>query len=43
MTLWNDIDLATVPVIPDFAVELREMEEMVKIVHFVSAAKGELA
>lgn len=43
MTRWNDIDLATVPVIADFAVELREMEDVGKIVHFVSAAKGELA
>ncbi len=36
MTTWNDIDLATVPLIPDFSVELREMEDAGKIVHFVS-------
>jgi len=43
VTRWNEIDLDTVPVVPDFAVELREMEDAGKIVHFVSAAKGELA
>jgi hypothetical protein len=43
VTVWNDIDLATVPLIPDFAVELRGMEDAGKLVHFVSASKGELA
>lgn len=43
MTRWNDIELATVPVIADFAVELRELEDMGKIVHFVSPSHGELA
>ncbi len=43
MTDWNDIDLATVPLIPDFSVELREMEDAGKIVHFVSPTHGELA
>jgi hypothetical protein len=40
---WNDIELSTVPVVPDFAVELRALEEMGQIVHFVSASRGELA
>jgi len=43
VTVWNDIDLATVPLVPDFAVELRGMEDAGKLVHFVSASKGELA
>src|SRR5512140_565860 len=43
MPSWNDIDLATVPVISDFTVELREMDDAGKLVHFVSLAHGELA
>lgn len=43
MTTWNDIDLATVPTVADFAVALREMEDVGKIVHFISASEGELA
>ena len=40
---WNDIDLDTVPTISDFTVELREMEDVGKLVHFVSPSHGELA
>jgi hypothetical protein len=43
MTRWNDIDLTDVPVIPDFAIELRELEDCGKILHFISASHGELA
>ncbi len=43
MPTWNDIDLATVPDISDFAIELRELEDSGKIVHFVSPSHGELA
>jgi len=43
MTRWNDIDLGNVPAVPDFSIELRELEDSGKIVHYVSAAQGELA
>jgi hypothetical protein len=43
MPNWNDIDLATVPLISDFTIELRELEDDGKIVHFVSESHGELA
>jgi len=43
MTSWNDIDLARVPTVEDFAIELRELEDCGKIVHFVSGIGGELA
>lgn len=43
MAHWNDIDLATVPAVPDFSVELRDLEDMGRIVHFVSPSRGELA
>ena len=43
MTRWNDIDLDTAEEIDDFAIELREMEDCGKIVHFISASLGELA
>jgi len=43
MTIWNDIDLAAVSTVADFAVVLREMEDVGRIVHFISASKGELA
>jgi len=42
MTRWNDIDLDTVEEIDDFAIELREMEDCGKIVHYISASLGEL-
>ena len=43
MARWNDINLEQIPPIDDFAIELREMEDCGKIVHFVSAGEGELA
>jgi hypothetical protein len=43
MTRWNDIDLGGVPTVPDFSIELRELEDSGKIVHYVSASQGELA
>lgn len=43
MPTWNGIDLGSVDVVPDFAVELREMEDSGKLVHFVSPSRGELA
>jgi hypothetical protein len=43
MTRWNDIDLEQVETVDDFAIELREMEDCGKIVHFISASLGELA
>jgi hypothetical protein len=43
MTRWNDIDLGNVPTVPDFSIELRELEDSGKIVHYVSASQGELA
>src|SRR5436305_12785701 len=43
MTRWNDIDLGDVPAVPDFSIELRELEDSGKIVHYVSASHGELA
>jgi hypothetical protein len=43
MPNWNDIDLDTAPVISDFRIELRELEDAGKIVHFVSESHGELA
>lgn len=43
MPAWNDIDLAAVPLVRSFAVELRELEDLGKIVHFVSPEGGELA
>lgn len=43
MPLWNDIDLATVPLARNFVVELRELEDLGRIVHFTSADGGELA
>lgn len=43
MTRWHDVDLEQVGTIEDFAIELREMEDCGKIVHFISASQGELA
>ena len=43
MTRWNDIDLAEVDTVEDFAIELRELEDCGKIVHYISASLGELA
>lgn len=43
MTSWNDIELESVETVADFAVELRELEDAGKIVHFVSPVIGELA
>jgi len=43
MPRWNDIDLGDIPIINDFSIELRELEDMGKIVHFISASRGELA
>jgi len=42
VTRWNDIDLEQVDTVDDFAIELREMEDCGKIVHFISASMGEL-
>jgi hypothetical protein len=39
----SSVDLGAVPTVGDFAVELRGMEEVGQIVHFVSARLGELA
>jgi hypothetical protein len=43
MARWNDIDLADIPLVEDFLVELRGMEDAGKIVHFISGSGGELA
>jgi len=43
MARWNDINLDQVPTIDDFSIELRELEDSGKIVHFVSESAGELA
>jgi hypothetical protein len=43
MTRWNEIDLDNVPTIDDFTIELRELEDCGRIVHFTSAVDGELA
>ena len=43
MTSWNDISLETVETIADFKVELRELEDAGKLLHFVSDSRGELA
>jgi hypothetical protein len=41
--LWRDIDLDRIPTIHDFSIELRALEDLGEIVHFVSGAHGELA
>ncbi len=40
---FDDLDLDWVALIPDFAVELREMDDAGYLVHFVSPSRGELA
>src|SRR3954454_2765617 len=43
MSRWNDIELSEVPAIGGFSIEMRELEDAGKIVHFISASRGELA
>jgi len=43
VTRWNDVDLDAVDTVEDFAIELRELEDCGKIVHYISASMGELA
>src|SRR4051812_17855937 len=43
MARWNDINFDLIPTIEDFAIELRELEDAGKIIHFVSESEGELA
>jgi hypothetical protein len=37
------LDLLAIKPVADFAVELRELEDLGKIIHFTSASRGELA
>lgn len=39
----RDVELGAFPVIPDFAIELRESDDLGQHVHYVSASAGELA
>ncbi len=39
----RDIELGALPIIPDFAIELRESEDFGQHIHFVSPTRGELA
>ena len=39
----KDLDLTTIPLISDFGIELRQLEDLGQIVHFVSPTRGELA
>lgn len=40
---WRDIDLSDIPTIDDFVIDLREIEDEGKLVHFVTGAGEELA
>ena len=43
MATWTDIDLATIPLVSDFGIELRQLEDLGQIIHFFSPTRGELA
>lgn len=42
-TALRGVELSAFPVIPDFAIELRESEEFGQHIHYVSPTRGELA
>jgi hypothetical protein len=44
VTRWNHITLDDeIPLVPDFRIEVRQMEDLGGLVHFVSDAYGEIA